>query len=170
MKRFLSAVAILGAVVLAARAAEAQSASITATATVLQPLSVTGAANLNFGNVFPGTNVSVAPTAAGAGRFELNGVAGAEVQFSLTLPSTLTSGGSNSIPITFSSTDGRYNTTADPNTGATTFNPNAPVTTTLHGTTGDLFVYLGGTVSPSGTTPAGTYTGTITLNASYTGN
>ncbi|GBD32479.1 hypothetical protein HRbin33_01444 [bacterium HR33] len=168
MKRFLSAVAILAAVVLAVRAAEAQSASITATANVLQPLSVTGAANLDFGNVFPGTNVSVAPTAAGAGRFDLNGVAGAEVQFSLTLPSTLTSG-ANSIPITFSSTDGRYNTTADPNTG-TTFNPSASVTTTLHGTTGNLFVYLGGTVSPSGTTPAGTYTGTITLNASYTGN
>jgi hypothetical protein len=167
MKRSVASVALFGALALAVRAAEAQSASITATANVLQPLTVQGQQNLNFGNVYPGTSVTVGNDAAGTGRFRIAGVNGAEVTFNLTLPTNLTSG-ANSIPITFGSTAGRFNTTNT--SGGTSFNPNTSQTTNLHATTGELFVWIGGTVSPSGTTPAGTYTGTITLNASYTGN
>jgi hypothetical protein len=166
MKRLVASVAFFGALALAVRAAEAQSASITATANVLQPLTVQGQQNLNFANVYPGTSVTVSNDAAGTGRFRIAGVNGAEVTFNFTLPTNLTSG-ANSIPITFGSTAGRYNIFNT--SGGTSFNPNTAQITNLS-VTGELFVWIGGTVSPPGTTPSGAYTGTITLNASYTGN
>ena len=42
-----------------------------ATATVLAALTVTGASDLQFGNVTPGVNKTVAIADAGAGRFDI---------------------------------------------------------------------------------------------------
>jgi hypothetical protein len=41
--------------------------------------------------------------------------------------------------------------------------------TRLHATTGDLYVFIGGSVSPVAQ-PAGNYTAAITLATAYTGN
>jgi hypothetical protein len=150
-----------------ATTASAQSANINATATVLQPLTVTGARDLAFGNVYPGVNKSVAVADATSGRFDLTGVASAQVTLSFTLPTNLTNGGNN-LPI--GSWTGYYNVTNNASVGGTSFTPSAsPTTTTLAPVTGQLFVFAGATVSPSGSQVAGSYTAQVTLTAAYTG-
>src|SRR6267142_916368 len=70
--------AALALTVLGTAAAQAQvnNASITATATVQQPINVTGAQSLNFGNVFPGVAKTIAATdGTNAGRWDVSGQA-----------------------------------------------------------------------------------------------
>ena len=149
---------------LGAGALEAQtSASINATATVLAALTVTGASDLQFGNVTPGVNKTIAITDAGAGRFDITKAAATGVALSFTLPADLTFG-ANNLPI--GSWTGGWNTSATP-AGATTFTPSASATNTAvtGGTT--ISVYVGATVSPAAVQAAGAYTGTVTMDAVY---
>ena len=161
--------AVVAVVALGApQAAEAQSASINATATVLTPLTVSAGNDLDFGSVYPGVGTSIAPTAGAAGTFSLNGVANAEVDVSFTLPANLVSGG-NSLPISFAATDGLWNTT-NTSAGATTFDPSTGFTARVNAADGNMYVFLGGSVAPAGNQVAGDYSAQITLTAAYTGN
>jgi len=167
------AAALIGMAVLAqAPAAFAQgsaSGSITAQANVLTPVSVTPQQDLDFGNVIPGTNKSVAITGATAGRWLVEGTADAEVDLDFTaLPATL-SNGPDTLPIVYSSVDAGHNAVNVPG-GATVFDPTTGTTTNIGTPGATLFVWIGGTVQPAGVQPAGLYTGTITLQATYTGN
>lgn len=167
MTKLLRALCVLSTLAVLAPAASAQSGNINATATVLQPLTVTGARDLAFGNVYPGVNKSIAVADATSGRFDLTGVASAQVQFSFTLPTNLTNG-ANTLPI--GSWTGYYNTTNNATVGGTAFTPSSSNTTTnLAAITGQLFVFVGATVSPSGTQVQGAYTAQVTLTAAYTG-
>jgi hypothetical protein len=165
---------ILGAgiaLVLVASTAQAQpnAADITASATVLSPLTVVNQNDLDFGTVFPGVDASVAITDGTAGRWYITGADNAEVDLTFTLVANLTSGGNN-LPIVFAAGDAGYNTT-NLASAATTFDPNAGATTNLsNAATGELYVWIGGTVQPATGQPAGTYTETITLTVDYTGN
>lgn len=143
-------------------AAQSNSASITATAVVQQPINVVGAANLTFRNVFPGVNATVALTGAGAGRFDVTGQASAPVNLAFTaLPTDLTLA-ANNLPVTFTAGYNGANSAA----GATPFAPGSGAAASLSGT-GTLFVFLGGTVTPAVNQVAGTYTGTVTLQVTY---
>jgi Mat/Ecp fimbriae major subunit len=148
---------------LAATAAEAQSANITATATVYQAMTITGARTLDFGNVFPGVAKAVAVAAATSGRFDLTGQNSANVNLTFTLPANLTSG-ANNLPI--GTWTGCTNTT-NSTTGCASFTPSGSATPSAFGGTGSLYVWVGGTVTPAGNQPTGTYTGTVTLTAAY---
>jgi hypothetical protein len=160
---------IAGLLVVAAAlptSASAQSASILAQATVQTPLTVTGVSNLNFGNVFPGVNPTIVLTDAGAGHFQIAGVLNAEVDVSFSaLPATLISG-ANSIAIAYT---GGWNTSANP-AAATAFVPAGGLTERLDAATGELHVYLGGSLTVPANQAAGLYQATITLDAAYTGN
>jgi hypothetical protein len=146
-------------------AAQSNSGSITATAVVQSPLSVTPVNDLDFGAVFPGVNKTVAVTDAAAGRLDVVGAASTLVNISFTaLPTNLTNGGNN-LPI------GTY--TGLVNTGATctsasgtAFTPSSGTSATLNGS-GGLCVFVGATVSPPGNIVAGNYTGTITMQVLY---
>lgn len=154
------------ALALPATATAQQSASILAQATVQTPLTVTGVNNLDFGNVFPGVNPTVLLTDAGAGHFQIVGVLNAEVDVSFSsLPATLISG-VNSIAISYT---GGWNTSANP-AGATAFTPASGLTDRLDAATGEMHVYLGGTLTVPANQAAGLYQATITLDAAYTGN
>lgn len=143
-------------------AAQSNTGSITATAQLQQPISVTGAVNLSFGNVFPGVPATVALTDAGAGRYDVLGQASTPVTLTFTvLPVNLTSG-ANNLPVSFTAGHNTTNSAA----GATAFAPAGGASTSLSGT-GQLFVFLGGTVTPAVNQVAGTYTGTITLQVTY---
>lgn len=172
MKKSLLSSVVVGAAVaalaLAPNAAAAQTGSITATANVLTPLTVTGVNNLDFGNVYPGVNASVAPTAATAGSFTIAGVAGAQITLTFTLPTNLQDAALDNLPISFATTDAASNQ-ANSQAGAGVIDPNQVLTTNLDATTGNYYVWIGGTVAPTGSQPAGTYNGTITLTAAYTG-
>lgn len=149
------------------------SSTVQATGTVLEPITVSNATNLAFGtSIFPGISKSITISDAGAAQFDIDGETGKEVSVTFsTLPQDLTHDvdGTTTLPISFSTTDGGHNTTDDPGT-ATTFDPSAAQTTTLGATSGLLYVYLGGTVTPTSTQKSGAYSANITVDFAYTGN
>jgi hypothetical protein len=146
-----------------AAAVEAQtSANIQATATVLSAVTVTGIQDLQFGNVTPGVNKTVAIADAGAGRFDVTKAANQGLTLSFTLPTDL-SDGTNNLPI--GTWTGGWNTSATP-AGATAFNPVTGTNTAATAGTG-ITVYVGATVSPAGAQVAGNYSGTVTMSAIY---
>ena len=154
------ALTIVGVV---AAAAQTNNASIQATAVVQQPINVTGARNLVFGNVFPGVNKVLAVTDPNSGRWDVAGQADANVQLTFALPATL-SDGTNSLPIgTYAA---HYNTSNAP-TGGTDFTPSAAPTTAVLSGTGGLWVFVGATVSPATNQPAGNYSGTLSMTVVY---
>lgn len=150
----------------------AQSSTVSATGTVLEPITISGT-NLSFGaSIFPGIDEAVAITETGAAQFDIDGETGKEVSLTFTLPTELThdTDGSTTMPISFGTAAAGYNAGLDDPSAASTFDPNAGTSTTLGTSSGLLYVYLGGTVSPPSTQKAGSYTGSIVLDVAYTGN
>jgi hypothetical protein len=160
--------AVVALLAIGATTAQAQGVSntITATANVQTPLTVTGTTNLDFGNVFPGVPKTIATTAGTAGLFTVGGQNSAEVNVSATTPTNLTGPGGALLPI--GTWLGGYDT--DNTQASQTALTLAGTTTTLDGTTGALYVWLGATVSPTAGQVAGTYNGTVQLTVAYTGN
>ena len=172
-KLIRSAVAIVAVGALAATLsanAQAQgsaSNSIQATAVVASGLAVAPLRGLDFGTVFPGLASTVVETDATSGHLRVLGAAGSEVQVTFpSLPATLDDGGGNSMVVSFTAT----HSTTDQNGTGTGFDTGTGVTTTLDGGTGQLHVYVGGTVTAADPQTAGNYSATVTLNAAYTGN
>ncbi len=159
----LTLAALALSVLATAAQAQVNNASITATATVQQPINVSGFQSLNFGNVFPGVTKTIAASdGTNAGRWDVTGQASSLVNLSFTLPANLTSG-ANLLPI--ANFTGVYNTAATP-VGGTGFTPSAGAAPTLSGT-GQLFVWVGGQVTPASNQPAGVYTASVTLTVTY---
>src|SRR5262249_50740323 len=137
--------------------------SITATASVQTPINVLGAQQLNFANVFPGVNKTVAATdLTNAGRFDVTGQASTPVTLSFTLPATLSSG-ANTMPIV---SDTGVHAQNSAQTGGTAFTPASGATPTLNGS-GALWVWVGAQVQPATNQAAGVYTGSITMTVVY---
>lgn len=173
MKRVgLLALGLVAAAAAAPATATAQnqtdSDQITAIAVVAGAITVARVSDLDFGTVMPNFGRTIVFTDAGAGHFQVTGAASAEVSLSFSiLPTDLDDGGGNLLPVTFTAL---HNTLADP-TGGTTFPPAVGEPgTNLDATTGELHVYVGGTVTAAGTQPAGTYQAQVELTAAYTGN
>ncbi len=159
MRRVLAALAALVATAMGAGKAEAQG----------RPLSVTGQNQLTFAAVFPGVPEMVGyADALNAGSFQVRGANRTEVTLSFTLPAALTAAGGRSLPLQFGPSDGGWNTQNDVAT-ARAFDPRVVLTTRLS-QQGRLFLWLGGTALPTATQAAGSYAGTVTLSAAYTGN
>lgn len=128
-------------------------------------VTVTAQRNLDFADVFPGVNVAITITDLTSGKYLVTGDAGVDVDLTFpALPATLSDGG-NTIPIVYAATDAAYHTSDDPGS-ATTFDPAVGATATLSGT-GELYVWIGGTVQPLESAIAGSYSGTITMDAVY---
>lgn len=144
------------------------SADIAALANVLTPLAVAGQQDLDFGDVFPGVAKTVTVTDVSAGRWLATGQSAAEVQLAFTLPANLVSG-ANNLPISFGANAAGHSTTNDPAL-AVTFDPAGGTTANLGVVPAELYVWVGGTVSPAASQPQGLYTGTINLTVNYTGN
>ncbi|HEX9727172.1 MAG TPA: DUF4402 domain-containing protein [Gemmatimonadales bacterium] len=157
---------MLAALALAPAKAEAQSASISATATVATALNVNNVRDLGFGTVIPGFNRTILATDATSGHFQIVGGANAEVAVSFSsLPGVLTGPGADlALSLT-----ANHNVTDAAGVG-TGFVPAGGVTTRLDTSTGELHVYMGGTLIVPAGQVAGLYSGTITLDAAYTGN
>jgi len=167
MKKLLAGSAMVLALAATANQVQAQTAQIGARATVQQALTISATDSLLFGAVFPGTTRTVLATDAASGSWTLAGAANAEVTLTFTLPANLVSG-ANNLPVTFGATAAGYNV-LNSRAGQSTFNPTAVQTTRLHNASGNLYVFIGGSVSPVAQ-PAGSYTAAITLATAYTGN
>jgi hypothetical protein len=146
---------------LGAASLQAQSATIQATATVLSAITVTGT-NLAFGNVTPGVNKTIAITDAGAGVFAVTKAAASSVALTFTLPTVLNGPSASTMPI--GTWTGGWNT-SNSAAGATAFTPSA--TATNVGSTGNIWVFVGGTVSPAGAQTAGAYTANVSMQVAY---
>ena len=158
----LSLVAVL-ALTGTALQAQANNASITATASVQTPINVVGAQPLNFGNVFPGVNKTVVATdLTNAGRFDITGQASTPVTLSFTLPATLGSG-SNTMPIVSYAGVHAQNSTGIGGIGCL---PSAGAGPSLNAS-GQLWVWVGAQVQPATNQVAGVYTGSITMTVVY---
>jgi hypothetical protein len=159
----LSAIVAAGLTVGTATAEAQNSASIQATATVLSALTVAAGNNLQFGNVTPGVNKTIAITDAGVGTFTVTKAATSGVTLSFTLPTNLASG-ADQLPI--GSWTGAWNTSAT-TAGANGFTPSAAGTNTSVTAGTSLTVFVGATVSPVAAQAAGNYSGTVTMSAVY---
>jgi hypothetical protein len=144
------------------------SGSITALATVLTPLAVSNQADLLFGDVIPGVPSTVAPADANAGRFLVSGSDILQVSLDFgSLPTVLNHETTTStLPLSFGAASAGVGT--GPAAVGATFDPTAAYNSNLDG--GALYVFIGGTVSPTFDQEAGVYDGTLTLTVAYTGN
>ncbi|MHB1328360.1 MAG: hypothetical protein ACYC2K_09175 [Gemmatimonadales bacterium] len=125
---------------------------------------VTQRSDLELGTVISGTTTSIGPAQAGAASWRIHFTLLAVLpSFELTLPSELSRvGGGATMPISFCATCGLYranNTTP----GGTTFNPNGSVGLGIISLGTNIYVWLGGSVSPPLSQMAGSYTGTVVL-------
>jgi hypothetical protein len=144
-----------------------ESGDITASATVLDAITITGDADLTFGDVERGSSKSIATDDAdNRGQFTIE-ASDRTVLLNFTLPEDLESdvdGTTVQLPIVFSSTDAAWaingaeeSNTFDPKLGG--------ISALIEG--GSIQVFIGGTVNPYPEQVAGEYTGTITLTAEY---
>jgi hypothetical protein len=144
-----------------------QTYPILVTATVLSPLNVTSS-NLVFGDVLRGVNKIIIPGDAASGKWVISGVASKQVQFSIATPPDLETASSNYLVYSYSGTDCKWST--DPSgTPGTTFAPSSTITASLS-SSGNLYIFVGGTLKPTSNQAAGSYTGDANLTLQYTGN
>ena len=175
MLRKTSCFAVLAVVCLAVPSGQIQaqeSATIQALATVMSALTVTGTNDLNFGNVTPGTPVTVDKADVGmAGEFTITGGPAAEVDLDLPLPDSLRTAMGDAMDVTFTATDASY----DDGTGGGQVAPGGVINPLITATNdigpgGLMTVWIGGRVDPGVAQTGGSYTGTITLTVTLTGN
>lgn len=127
---------------------------------------VTGQRDLRFQTVIAGFPTSVTWDSNEAGRWRIRGQRNSEVQLDfINLPTELQNG-TFTMPISFSTTDAHWRS---PGGGQGTFDPAVGVTARL-GNSGQMFVYIGGTVNPPRNQAAGDYIADIDLDVFYTGN
>lgn len=132
-------------------------------------LSIRGRNDLTFGTVLRGVPISVVAPSAQAGSWSIRGEPQSEIQVVLTLPDHLLNETGQTMPVTFGGTDGAFDSHPQ-GTSAQSFDPHLPLVTLIERNSGQIFVFLGGTATPSAVQAAGTYVAPITLTVSYTGN
>lgn len=141
-----------------------ETADITAQATVNANVDLSSGDDLNFGDIAAGNTSTVNPGDAAAGTFNVSGNVG-NVDLSFSLPNELT-GSEDNLPISFgdgsaSWGDNDYDQNND-------FNPDDGASVNLlEQTDRDITVFIGGSVNPVTNQAAGSYSGTITLTATY---
>ena len=159
-----TAFTVLGSVAGVVRPASGQAASLSATARVLQQITVLGNRNLGFANVFPGVNKTIPVTSGTSGRYRVDGANNASVLMTFTLPANLVRAGGALLPI--NGWTGHHNT-ANNATGGTNFVPSALPTPMILSGTGRRWVFIGATVTPAANQQSGAYTATATLTVVY---
>jgi hypothetical protein len=149
-----------------------QSASIAANAEVQAPLTVDGPTELDFGNVQQGTNKTVHVNGTGndgdvvIGQFTVGGTDGANITLNFTTLENL-SDGTNTLTIDYASTDyATWDANGDNTNSTNNFDPTSETPTATLDTDG-ISVFIGGQAQPDAGQVTGTYTGTITLEATY---
>lgn len=144
-----------------------------ASAANAQAPTITVFRGLVFGMSLGNTTNTVAPSDPTAAAFviqvpgyTMSQYAYADISVSITVPYSLTSGGSggNTMNVSYSSNSAARNTT-NSFSGATYFGPSSGIYQQLYADTPlDLYVWIGGTATPGGSwLPSGDYTGTISI-------
>ena len=144
--------------------AQTATATINATAIVQSAVTFSNTANLDFGAaITPGSGATVTPANGGKAMVSYN------VPTTVTVSGTALANGAASLPVSYSCAQATTGTNPAPTAFAGTCA--AGYTTALVGNfQTDHWIYIGGVIAAAATTsaPAGTYTGTVTLTATYT--
>jgi hypothetical protein len=192
----IAAVAVLSLGFGVAAQAQLATATMNTNAQVFDQVKVNVERSLNFGQVMTGSTKTInldntaSTSATGAaspkdvqvGVFSLLAGKGSQVRLTFTLPTQLDGTGEDAVdmPISFSTSHAAFGATANINYGShTPFNPNAPhdfnsfPENTINFGTGanagsgnGVYIYIGGEVNGANM-PSNTYSGTITLTATY---
>ena len=148
-----------GTLTAAALAVTADAGRAVAQVTTLRPLA--------FGTVITGTSTAVAPTDARAAVWRIRGILGVSGGVTFTLPTVLTRvGGGSTMPVTFCATCGVYRVNGATPVGGTVFDPRLGVQGLYVVVLSDVYVWLGGSVTPPLNQPPGSYVGTMVLTVS----
>ncbi len=147
-----------------------------ATATVVQAITVSATASLAFGTVYQGVPVAIANDDADAGIFTIAGSGGARVLIYFQLPEYLSlSDNSDRMNIVFGATGCSIDSTGSGNPGGAwgggwpDISPYSVPSGTAIGGGGTTSVYLGGTVYPRIGQRAGSYEADIVITVAYEG-
>ncbi len=167
--------------------ANAQSASISANATVISELKVTNQANLNFGTIIIGQTKSIYSDNSvvvstgnslgntNRGQFSLSAGIGSNLTLTFVLPSSLTTTGGAILPISFTDDNPNNLSSAigfeDGDGNVAKVTPGIPYVINGYNSASEVKnanVFVGGQVDATGVgVSTGIYTGTITLSATY---
>lgn len=157
--RILAIALALSLTASAARGQATDSESATITATVIAALSVAKDQNMAFGEVTQNASSTIQVTDANAVKFTVDGEPNKNITFTLTSPANLTNG-ANNLPF---ADDVQYHTSDAPGS-ASALTDGATIALNA---TGDLYIYLGGTVTAGVGQTTGAYSGTFTLQVDY---
>jgi hypothetical protein len=160
-------------------AAFAQSASVTATATVVTPITAQATAPLAFGTITKGSTATVPATSAMAGALTFSGDEADNITISV--PSTVsiatTSGAGASMTVTLNRAALRSNIVNTQGSATPLDASSGSATTALSADAGgdgvnsdglgQLYLWVGASVTPTATQQRGTYTGTFAVTAAY---
>lgn len=137
----------------------------TVSGTVVTPITTT-VSPLDLGEMIQEVTTTVATNDAGAAEFIISGEAGKEVTLDFTFDASITDG-TNTIPVTYTGEEG---TTAGSATGTGNHDTSTQLTTFIDGTSSELYFWVGAAVTPAVDQVAGTYSGNLQVDISYTGN
>lgn len=141
----------------------AQSDNVAVTAELLDELSITKNNDLAFGNVSINTTATVAADGATSGKLTINGSNSATVI--VTAPQTLNITGPGD-PI--EDTNSYLGNNEDNQSGASVGNlGGGGGEVTLNATSGNFFVWIGGTFTTTSAQVTGSYSGTLTIEVQY---
>lgn len=135
--------------------------ALLATVPAAAQISVVPIRDLAFGPVIVGVASNVPPShPTRSGQLQFTAPPMTRVRLRFTLPNRLDGPGGATLPIGFSNDDAIAVGTA-PNSVPRTLNPKASSVFVIPSPT--MNVWIGGTVTPAGNQPQGSYTGTITF-------
>ena len=157
---------------LAARAAAQAGSSVSADAVVVTVgMTISTLRDLNFGTVIKGVPSTILPTAVNAGEWQVSGSANAFVIVSFTLPTQLTNIQAlpgSTMPIAFSGVSAIWRRSTNNPVGGTVFNPAIGAVGRLGPPPNfNMYIWIGGTVSPAAAAKPGIYGGNVILSLVY---
>lgn len=168
--------------------AQERSANMSASATVFDAIEVAKVTDLNFGQVMKGYKKYISPGGSAAssdasgvsivgiqaGSFKVFAGAGSSVTLSFNNLSSLTGPSSATLPIIFNQNEAGdavtslgYGTEASSLTELSLGDNSITFPSTTVDSKNGTYVYVGATVNPAADQASGSYTGTLTLTATY---
>ena len=162
MKRILVLIAAMMLIEAPTFAKKNASATADVKARVIQGLSITKNQDLDFGDIAQGSYYNIDVSDAKAVKMTVSGEALENITITYDVPAVLTNDGSPSNTVAFNAYV-KYNTVDNP-VNATSFNTGS---VEQLNSTGYIYVYFGGNLTPGETQQTGNYSGEFTLNVEY---
>ncbi len=152
--------------------AQGGSSSVAADAVVVTTgMTIATLRDLDFGTVIKGVATTVAPAAANAGEWQVSGGGNAFVVISFTLPATLTNIQAlpgSTMPIAFNATSAIWRRSTNNPAGGNVFDPSVGDVGRLGPPPNfNMYIWLGGTVTPAPTAKPGIYQGNVVVSLIY---